>query len=190
MRRRCNLAHLILAGVVALVLTSLMVVVDAQARIAFVSNRDGNLAIYVMDDDGGNPRKLSNDNPLADWYPSWFFDGKRIAFTSDKNDRAGNRQIYVMDTDGGNRRRLTNNDFAEWDPAWSPNGKRIAFTSSGTKNMTGGNWQIYVMDADGENLRRVTENDFNDWNPAWSPDGQTDCLRDLKGRMMGTRKSI
>ena len=52
MHRRYNLAHLILAGVVALGLTSLMVVVDAKARIAFVSERDGNREIYVMDDDG------------------------------------------------------------------------------------------------------------------------------------------
>ena len=36
MGRRYNLAHLIFASVVALVLTSLMIVVEAQARIAFV----------------------------------------------------------------------------------------------------------------------------------------------------------
>ena len=41
MRRRYNLAHLLLASVVVLGLTLLMVGVDAQARIAFVSDRDG-----------------------------------------------------------------------------------------------------------------------------------------------------
>ena len=40
MQRRYNLASFILAAVVVLVLTLLMVVVDAQARIAFDSDRE------------------------------------------------------------------------------------------------------------------------------------------------------
>ena len=61
MHRRDNLAHFILAGVVVLGLTPLMVCVDAQAqgRIAFMSDRDWNWEIYVMDDDGGL-RRLNN----------------------------------------------------------------------------------------------------------------------------------
>ena len=69
MQRRYNLAHLILASVVALVLPSLTVDVDAQARIAFMSHRDGNLEIYVMDINGDNQRNLTN-NPGDDQYPS------------------------------------------------------------------------------------------------------------------------
>ena len=53
MHGRCKLAHLILAGVVALGLAPLMVAVDAQGQIAFQSNRDGDHDIYVMDADGG-----------------------------------------------------------------------------------------------------------------------------------------
>ena len=60
MYRRYNLAHPILASVVTLGLTSLIVCVDAQARIAFMSDRDWHWEIYVMDNDGGNPRNLSN----------------------------------------------------------------------------------------------------------------------------------
>ena len=75
MLRRYNLAHLILASVIALVLTPLMVAVDAQARIAFVSERDGNEEIYVMDDDGGKQRRLTN-NRHYDGGPSWSPDGQ------------------------------------------------------------------------------------------------------------------
>ena len=60
MRRRYNLAHLMLASVVVLVLTPLLVDVDAQARIAFVSERDGNPEIYVMNVDGKNQQRLTN----------------------------------------------------------------------------------------------------------------------------------
>ena len=70
MQRRYNLAHFILAGVLVLVLTLLMVCVDAQARIAFMSDRDWNWEIYVMDADGGNQQNLTN-NPSDDRSPSW-----------------------------------------------------------------------------------------------------------------------
>ena len=84
MHRRYRLAHLILAIVVALSLTPLIAAIDAQAQIAFVSKRDGNFEIYVMDADGGNQRRLTN-NRADDWSPSWSPDGKRIAFISDRD---------------------------------------------------------------------------------------------------------
>ena len=72
MQRRDNLTHLILAVVVALGLTLLMICVDTQAQITFVSDRDGHSKeIYVMDDDGGNQRNLTN-NLHDDCCPSWF----------------------------------------------------------------------------------------------------------------------
>ena len=72
MHRRYNLTHFLLAIVIVLGLTLLMVCVDAQAQIAFVSDRDGNfnVEIYVMDADGGNLQNLSN-NPHADVGPAW-----------------------------------------------------------------------------------------------------------------------
>ena len=187
MQRRDNLTHLILAGVV-LSLTLLMVVVNAQAQITFMSNRDGHVhprlgwptyEIYVMDADGGNQQNLTND-PNDDSSPSWSPDGKRIVFESNRDGHFNMPgglpayEIYVMDADGGNQQNLTNDPNSDWSPSWSPDGKRIVFNSNRDGNRDGNrnNYEIYVMDADGNNQQRLTDNDFYDTHPSWSPDGE------------------
>ena len=176
MQRRYNLAHSIFCVVVALSLTPLMVVVDAQAQIAFSSKRDGNFEIYVMGVHGGNPRRLTN-NPARDYAPSWSPDGKRIVFCSDRDGHPlripgwFTSDIYVMDADGGNQRRLTNHPEDDKSPSWSPDGTRIAFQSY-RDNDRNHNIEIYVINVDGSNLQRLTNNLAADEAPAWSPDGE------------------
>ena len=103
MQQRNNRRYFVLASVVLLGLTTLMVGVDAQAQIAFVSNRAGNWEIYVMDIDGQNPRNLTK-NRHNDWHPSWSPDGQSIVFASNRD---GNLEIYMMDANGNNQRNLT-----------------------------------------------------------------------------------
>ena len=142
-------------------------------RIAFVSNRDGNNEIYVMNADGTGLTRLSK-NLADDRQPAWSTDGKKIAFVSN---RAGNDEIYTMNADGSGVIRVTHDTAADRSPAWSPNGARIAFVS----NRADQHNEIYVMNANGSSVTRLTRNlreggcNFCKGGPseapAWSPDG-------------------
>ena len=174
MQRKCNRPHFILSSVALLILTTLIVGVDAQAQITFVSETKDNADIYVMDADGGNPRKLTR-GPRDEWAPSWSPDGKRITFVSQRRDDWG--KIYVIDVNGENRRKLTDGPRSEWHPSWSPDGKRIAFVCMDESDAP----DIYVMDADGGNPRKLTDNRWLDNFPSWSPDGQRIAFSSKRG---------
>jgi len=77
----------------------------STAPIAFVSDRDGNEEIYVMNADGTGQTNLTN-NPANDFSAAWSPDGSQIAFASD---RVFNCDIYVMNADGTGQTILTHN---------------------------------------------------------------------------------
>jgi Tol biopolymer transport system component len=135
-------------------------------KIACVAEDDLDTEIYVMNADGSNAIRLTNNGAL-DLYPAWSPDESSIAFASDPDGLGF--EIYVMNAaDGSNQINLTNNNAPDFSPTWSPDGGRIAFVSR-----RDGNNEIYVMDAaDGSNLRKLTSNNVNDSTPAWSPDGR------------------
>jgi Tol biopolymer transport system component len=134
-----------------------------SGKIAFNSNRDGNVEIYVMNSDGSGQTRLTT-NPEDGSDPAWSPDGRKIAFTSDRD---GNAEIYVMNSDGSEQTRLTTNSANDYSPAWSPDGRKFAFISD-----RDGNLEIYVMNSDGSGQTRLTTNLEDDFDPAWSPDGR------------------
>ena len=137
-------------------------VAPVDAVITFSSLRDGNWEIYLMNDDGSNPRNLTS-NSAKDMRPMTSRDGNRIVFTSDRD---GSNDVWTMLNDGSAPKNLTPNGANEDRPNWFPDGSKIAFVSDRE-----GNDELYVMDADGSNVMRLTNNDARDTHPAVSPDG-------------------
>jgi len=84
-------------------------------KLAFVSSRDGNDEIYVMDADGRNVHRLTK-NDAMDTTPVWSPDGKSIAFVSARD---GNSEIYLMNADGSNPRNISNNPAKDNTPRWT-----------------------------------------------------------------------
>jgi hypothetical protein len=134
------------------------------SRIAFVSDREGNPNIWVIDSDGGNLVNLTQHED-KDHSPAWSPDGEWIAFASVRDSLYW--ELYLMRPDGSDVQRLTWwEDASDLSPSWSPDATRLAFATK-----RDGNWEIYVMDRDGGNLTRLTDDPSDDTNPAWSPDG-------------------
>lgn len=133
-----------------------------NGKIAFVSNRDGNDEIHVMNADGSNQTQLTN-NPLGDGdvEPAFSPDGAKITFTSHRNGN-DNTEIYVMNADGSNQIRLTNNAGHDFQPTWSPDGRKIAYIREFDK--------INVMNADGSGQTTIYQTEYL-YALAWSPDG-------------------
>ena len=83
--------------------------------LAYVSERDGNPEIYILETDKDDPPRRLTTNEAEDSQPVWSPDGKRIAFVSDVH---GEGEIFVMDADGSNQQRLTHNDARDHSPDW------------------------------------------------------------------------
>lgn len=129
-----------------------------QTKIAFVSERDGNSEIYVMNADGSNQKRLTYD-PAEDYNPCWTEDGKRIMFTRRINRMS---EVFIMNADGSDQKVLENP--ALYDRRYN--------LSHGGKKIVEGRDEIYVTDSDGNNKIRLTKILGDIHFPCWSPDGK------------------
>jgi len=131
-------------------------------KIVFVSSRDGNNEIYLMDYDGARTKRITfNDN--VDMLPSWSKDGEKILYTSYRNN---NPDLYMFYLYTG-KTEVISNRKANYAADWSPEEDKIVYTS--TKS---GNAEIYLRDMKTGREKQLTFNLFIDTTPNWSPNGK------------------
>jgi len=167
LRRSMSMSVVIVSGSLA----SYVAGPQEASKIAFVTSRDGNDEIYIINSDGSGLTNLTQ-NPDRDWAPAWSPDGSKIAFRSHRGE--GYNNLYVMDADGSNQTRLVttaaDDGSGDYTPHWSPDGSRILFDA----NREGAeNGSLYVVDLDGSSLTNLSLNSGLGYvDPSsWAPDG-------------------
>ena len=131
-------------------------------KIAFTSERDAPAAIYMMNSDGTDQRRLTEDGSGPDFSP----DGTKIVFSSDSYDgsRDSRTEIYLINVDGSGLTRLTHANGNDKQPTFSPDGTKIAFTSKRK-----GFGYLYTMNADGTEQTMVSKELIGVTCPSWQP---------------------
>ena len=182
-------------------------------KIAFASTRDGSAAIWTVDVETRELKKvsawrrsnffLSKAGEMFCWSP----DGKHIAFvaadtssqTTPPDPRVISRaqyktrtsfsddlnsHIFVVPAGGGEPRQITRGRHDNHSIAWSPRGDEIAFLSNREKDPDlNFNYDIFVIDVKTEREQRLTDTPGVEFAPLWSPDGRHIAYTATKRRL-------
>ncbi|MEM7482117.1 MAG: hypothetical protein AAF481_13155 [Acidobacteriota bacterium] len=139
-------------------------------RLAFESNRDGNLEIYTMNADGSNPRRVTR-HAATDAGPSWSPDGERIFFYSNRSSEEnpdGRWRLYSTAADGSDVESFGPGRHDEFRPVASPDGRFIAYDAW---TESAGTHQVFVYDPAKDEATQLTRTRSYESAPQWSPDG-------------------
>jgi Tol biopolymer transport system component len=153
-------------------------------RLAFVSDREGEQEIFLINADGTGLRQLTQGAGLVGGErallsrPAFSPDGSRLVFhqefdreTEDEEGSTEGFLICFVKADGTGQTCPA----AGSAPAWSPDGTRVVFSRRSRSTPEG----LSVMNADGTGQRPLTRG--ADSSPAWSPDGSTIIFERVEG---------
>jgi len=140
----------------------------AASRIAFsMTGRDGNQELYLIDSDGENLRRITNNGSVS-MSPAWHPSGQKLAYNSFKPED-GVPKIFEMDLITNQERVLApGREGQQMTPAYHPNGREIVFGLMGN-NRTG----IFSYDWERDCcMTHLQGGRWEDLSPTFSPDGR------------------
>ena len=141
-------------------------------RIAFLSKRDNDLDIYMMNSDGSNPH-MFYDSGSHDADIDWA--GDTIVFTS-------GHKIWGIKDDGTGLTQVTNPTNAgqwgqanlpigDYDPRLRPDVLKIVFERLEDPESTHGSYNFFTVNSDGTQEARLTNTNYSQGLASWSHSG-------------------
>ncbi len=143
------------------------------SMVAYSGDYDGNVDVYVVPAQGGEPRRLTH-HPSADVAVGWTPDGKSVLFRSHRLAYSDPDQLFTVPVEGALPTPLPLS-MAE-DGAYSPDGTHIAYVpffqwEPDWKHYRGGQTTpIWIADLADSSIVKVPRDNSNDRNPLWIGD--------------------
>src|SRR5918994_4968575 len=150
--------------------------------IAFSSERNGNLDVYLLPSGGGNAKQLTTHS-ADDTVLGWSADSRSILFSSNRGEDFM-PQLYLVSTEGGMAKKAGTDMGVQ--ASYSPDGKRLAYNQKSQvywrKYYRGSNQSdIMVMDVAAKKFTQLTDFDGLDSWPMWGRDGFIYFVSDRDG---------
>ena len=140
------------------------------ARLAFSSDREGDVDLWELEVASGHLRRL----PTArgdDWDPAYSPDAKQLLWSSK---RTGHYEVWIAASDGTGARQVSADGVDAENPVMTPDGRWIVYASANP--FRNGIWKIRP---DGTEASRLVTGSQS--NPEISPDGRWVSVLDNEG---------
>ncbi len=119
----------------------------------------GTRQIFLVDANGGAPRRLTGDAYDNGGSIEWSPDGRTLLFSANRRPdwelEPLGTEIYALDLASGTIRALTDRTGPDHSPQFSPDGRSIAYLGFDDQARAYQQTALYLMRADGSDARRV-----------------------------------